>query len=445
MVWKSEIKENPTKIINNIKKSLCKIIFQKKEDKIIITGFFVKVSESLKYLITNYNKTIQNLLKNNIEIEIWNNQLIKLNLKNHKIKYIEQPNNLLIIEIKNSDEINKDILFLDFDINCINIGYYVYEYQDIYSIEYPYENKTSITTGQIVSVYDYEFAHNIPIKEDLSGCPILYINNDKNLLFVIGIHKKADLSKKINSATFIGEIIKEINDDINIKTSMEEINKNNNNYIFGEIIIKEEDVNKNIRIINSYEEMLRDKGIQLNLNDKDNMNEEEIKKCEIKINDEAIPLNYFWKFKYKGKYVIKYFFKEKLSKTNYMFFECDFLTNLDLSNFNTQNVTNMSNMFNGCSSLTKINLSNMNTEKVTNMSNMFQGCTSLTNINLSSFNTQNVKNMASIFAECSSLTSIDLSNFNIKNISEISNIFKGCLNLKKENVITNDENLLNKL
>ena len=41
-----------------------------------------------------------------------------------------------------------------------------------------------------------------------------------------------------------------------------------------------------------------------------------------------------------------------------MFYECNSLKNIDLSNFNTQNVINMSRMFYGCKSLTNIDLSN---------------------------------------------------------------------------------------
>ena len=39
-----------------------------------------------------------------------------------------------------------------------------------------------------------------------------------------------------------------------------------------------------------------------------------------------------------------------------MFCECNSLTNINLSNFNTQNVTNMSFMFYGCNSLKKENI-----------------------------------------------------------------------------------------
>lgn len=56
---------------------------------------------------------------------------------------------------------------------------------------------------------------------------------------------------------------------------------------------------------------------------------------------------------------------------------CKLLTNLDISNFDTSKVTNMSGMFNGCGSLTNLDLSNFNTSNVTDMSNMFYNSGSL--------------------------------------------------------------------
>ena len=64
----------------------------------------------------------------------------------------------------------------------------------------------------------------------------------------------------------------------------------------------------------------------------------------------------------------------------------------------------MGSIFYGCNSLTNIKLSNFNTQKVTDMSYMFYGCKSLINIDLSTFNTQNVSNMRGMFYGCSSLT-----------------------------------------
>ena len=104
-----------------------------------------------------------------------------------------------------------------------------------------------------------------------------------------------------------------------------------------------------------------------------------------------------------------------------MFDECSSLTNLNLSNFNTTNVTDMSYMFSECSSLTNLNLSSFNTTNVTNMSFMLLGCSSLTNLNLSNFNTTKVTNMSYMFDGCSSLTNLNLSNFN----TDAAALYKG--------------------
>ena len=57
-----------------------------------------------------------------------------------------------------------------------------------------------------------------------------------------------------------------------------------------------------------------------------------------------------------------------------MFDGCSSLKELNLNNFNTNNVTNMSLIFCRCSSLKELNLNNFNTNKVTDMYSMFSGC-----------------------------------------------------------------------
>ena len=59
---------------------------------------------------------------------------------------------------------------------------------------------------------------------------------------------------------------------------------------------------------------------------------------------------------------------------NYLFSGCNSLTNINLSNFNTQNVIDMSYIFDKYNSLTIINLSNFNTQNVTDMNSMFNEC-----------------------------------------------------------------------
>jgi len=72
-----------------------------------------------------------------------------------------------------------------------------------------------------------------------------------------------------------------------------------------------------------------------------------------------------------------------------MFSECKLLTSLDISNFDTSAVVDMSCMFCLSESLISLDLKNFKTENVLDMSKMFSGCTSLIFINLESFVAQN--------------------------------------------------------
>ena len=57
-----------------------------------------------------------------------------------------------------------------------------------------------------------------------------------------------------------------------------------------------------------------------------------------------------------------------------MFFFCLSLKELNLNNFNTNNVTDMSEMFLKCSLLKELNFNNFKTNNVTAMHSMFRGC-----------------------------------------------------------------------
>ena len=77
----------------------------------------------------------------------------------------------------------------------------------------------------------------------------------------------------------------------------------------------------------------------------------------------------------------------------------------------------MSYMFYGCSSLEELNLSNFNTNNVIDMCDMFCGCSSLKELNLSTFNIKNVTNMCEMFSKCSNEIKMKV-NSQIKNINE---------------------------
>ena len=119
----------------------------------------------------------------------------------------------------------------------------------------------------------------------------------------------------------------------------------NENIIIGYIEIKES--NQKYRIINSYENVKREepKKSILNIYNKSKKNEKEIKNCEIFINENKIKFDYFYNFETEGKYIIKYVFKNLINLTNYMFYDCNKIESLDLSNFNTKNVTKLEYKF----------------------------------------------------------------------------------------------------
>ena len=127
---------------------------------------------------------------------------------------------------------------------------------------------------------------------------------------------------------------------------------------------------------------------------------------------------------------ISYLNTSEMTDMSYMFYRCEKLQSLDLSNFNAAMVTDMRYMFYDCSNLQSINLSNFNAEKVTNMSNMFSDCPKLQSLDLSSFNTEMVETMRAMFSDCPKLQSLDLSNFNTEKVTDMSYMFNNCSKLQ---------------
>ena len=132
------------------------------------------------------------------------------------------------------------------------------------------------------------------------------------------------------------------------------------------------------------------------------------------------------------------------------------LEEIDITTFNTLNVTTMRSMFAGMKNLKSVNLSNLNnlnlinmygmfeadtnlefvdftnftTSKVTNMGYMFYGNNKLSSFDLSSFDTSNVTNYAFMFASVGLIDELDISNFNVKYSAYIYAMFSSMSNLK---------------
>ena len=95
-----------------------------------------------------------------------------------------------------------------------------------------------------------------------------------------------------------------------------------------------------------------------------------------------------------------------------------------LENLNTTHVTDMSKMFYNCNNLSSLNLSQFNTGNVEKMNEMFYYCRELKSLDLSAFNTAKVNNMYRMFYYCFVKT-IDLSSFNTANVENMDEMFAG--------------------
>jgi len=107
-----------------------------------------------------------------------------------------------------------------------------------------------------------------------------------------------------------------------------------------------------------------------------------------------------------------------------VFWLCRSLTGLDLDNWNTKNVTDMSNMFKGASKLDEKNvygIDKFDTNKVTNMYGMFSD-TGYTVLDLSNFKTSNVTDMSYMFSNTSKLQKI-IGNFDTNAVTNMGYIF----------------------
>ena len=146
-------------------------------------------------------------------------------------------------------------------------------------------------------------------------------------------------------------------------------------------------------------------------------------------------------------------------------FKCFGGTKLDLRSFWTSNVKDMSQMFEGCRCLSDLVFDfEFSTESVTDFSFMFYGCSDLksvdtqysfrtisaesmagmfsnsgvTSLDLSGFDTRRVTDMSRMFEKCHGLTSLDLSSFNTSSVTDMSGMFTYCTYLRSLDISSFD-------
>lgn len=138
---------------------------------------------------------------------------------------------------------------------------------------------------------------------------------------------------------------------------------------------------------------------------------------------------------YSGKY-IRQSVLDKLSHVksdsmSYMFEGCENLISIDISNFDTSNVTDMSRMFSGCYKLETIELGDgFDTSNLKSAHNMFYYCISLKSIDLRNLKIKDMTgDIRDMFSNCRKLEYVNLSNASIHYYATVGSIFQNCTSL----------------
>ena len=106
---------------------------------------------------------------------------------------------------------------------------------------------------------------------------------------------------------------------------------------------------------------------------------------------------------------------------NDMFYEC-YIPTINMSGINTQSATNMQGMFAYTSKLTSLDISNFDTSNVTDFGGMFMS-SNIPSLDVSRFNTSSATTMNGMFYNDENLTTIDVSSFNTSNVTDFGNMF----------------------
>ena len=222
------------------------------------TGFFCKINYhnvAIPVLITNNHVISDKFLEDNKYLKVFiknDYHIININKDSKIYSSTRDKYDIMIIKI-NKD--NKDINnYLEIDPSIYKEdSLQTYENEIIYILHYPNNSeKAYISEGKgIKQIGKYDIKHKCNTFHGSSGAPILSSLSKK----VIGIHKgylEAG-SESFNVGTFLKFPLDELNQKL-INNS-----KSKKNYIIAELYIPDGWINKDIRILNSYEEVTKKK------------------------------------------------------------------------------------------------------------------------------------------------------------------------------------------
>ena len=342
--------------------------------------------QSIIYKLTDYgvSKQLSTLYK-------------KFSTKIGKLNYMAPE----VLNVNNNDENNQEKEKDGFDNKCdlwsLGIMIYILLFK-----RFPYSGNTEVA-----------------IKNHISNLKITTKTDDNKLNDLIIKLLEKDPKKRLNWNDYFNHPFLENDNIIKIKIKVEENDKEGNEF-------------NNIYFLDNTPYMKSLVGFYKENEEITNLNENN---AELYINGKKKEFKKYFKPDTKGEYIIKIIFKIKMKDCSFMFSGCNNIKSIDLTLFDSSNVTNMSYMFSRCHYIEEINLDKIKTDNVVDMSYMFNKCINLKQIKFSpSINTKNIQNMQCMFQSCHNLCEIYFDNFQTNNVVNMRGLFSECYNLKNLNL-----------
>ena len=387
-------------------------------------GMTIKKNYILKLDSIPYHFTIEFLLTNIISLMLRQSEKISYDYYSSQINY-ENIIKLLHLDKNIYKDISKIIELFD---NLIK-NEKIFIYKD--TVKDKIELHIKLEQNSKEEEYCINLEKKILTEKKMMNIVIDEINEMKN-----NTNQKNNIKLVEQDEKSLEKELKNIDEEINRLSAkkreiQQKLNKSKNSIIkkkdYENAIIISIDINKNYIDENIYF-----------------LTSENLKSENVDIYIDGIKSNYTFNNEYDkyssfqrenvGLYTIVLKFKTKIINCSNLFYNCKRITEIDLSYFNTEDVTSMKSMFSDCTNLKKLNLSSLDTHNVTDMSYMFHNCYNLQEVNFSSFNTHNVNNMEEMFINCESLQELDLSSFDTHNVTNMSKMFSKCYSLANLNL-----------
>lgn len=114
------------------------------------------------------------------------------------------------------------------------------------------------------------------------------------------------------------------------------------------------------------------------------------------------------------------------------FYNCQALQFIDVSGWDTSNVTSFNAMFSGCRGLIEIKgVEDFDVSSTTTLASMFSSCNVLRKLDISKWETtSSLTNLSSTFYALYQIEELDVSGFNTENVTDFSSCFNSCNKLK---------------